>query len=670
MAVDLKDGKRADGTSQPLKAKHAAKASFKSSLIDLYEKMAKCETLESFQSFMMEKSSMYIAKVVVDYIENNAEIPVPSSASCHEKLLLSVMLLSRFPNELIPEKNDEEKNLTLQAKTFDAHLEHMASMDLIEPVNLEETLWKWLEILNLFTEWCSKDRKKLLQKLRDDFLSWTKKIGAWQDDHQTHAEWEPHVLLYQNKLLKKLFQIYGEKEIDSLKGKLGCLNASFSKAEMKIDVNVEEKTCSCRWVLKSDVKDSDSVLETLQSDESKFFSNLTNIRLLHELILKEEGLQFEGVLNLGGKSTKEVDLKNKKMIQAICTFIKVDADGKTVSKILSDVFRMIQATLMELAGENMDYKHDLRNLDCTVNEHDWVSDTISLLNSIASFCRLFCAPIRDQACEELKLKIRAFSDLRDCSRITIELTSIFEHVFELLNQMRMDYCNFRLKFLAGKIKGKAVAEKYELDAFKSKFSTISETQKWLKNSAIIDPNPRHALALKFIELIYREIFPELKEKSLPETFYLDIDRIAKLRSDICAALRLETAKVYLTSVLDGKADIDQKARLLLDRLWKNGVSACNHDIIGDTDRTAAVLRKISDLHSQNPEKDKIFCILKQRMMSITKSTLLGEAKKSHLVEFEESVQPIIARLKALFDYNKQCYYPIYDTLLQQDSINK
>ncbi|CAJ0753083.1 10522_t:CDS:2, partial [Entrophospora sp. SA101] len=150
-----------------------------------------------------------------------------------------------------------------------------------------------------------------------------------------------------------------------------------------------------------------------------------------------------------------------------------------------------------------------------------------------------------------------------------ELSKIFQKVLEILDLMRLDLANYRLKALRPYLKEHAVDYERRIfeQALKSNRFSLERTKAWLQPTVdsllctVAEPNPKNDLlpnqhdhGIKFAQ-VYNEalvsyIFQQvlIDKNNCPETFLLDLERLWNFQNEgqaitIAAALLMLTKNI-------------------------------------------------------------------------------------------------------------------------------
>ena len=622
--------------------------------LEFINNIKKIKSVEEFQSFMQIKENIDRAEKLVGFIEESQE---KAALLCDQvrnrpKIFMSMMLLARFGSEVMPHPSADEQKLLKESQEF---------YNLLQSQKLQEELktvaWKWSRAVLSFAEWSSKDRFTLRTKMRQDFLRWQKKIGNWQKDHHSHAEWEPHVLEYQNQIVNKIYQVFGHAEIESLKRDMQELNKTFTEADLVIEFEKEAEEYTCYWKDRSNSSFDPSKENTQLLQETR--KKIQNIQILHELMLKENLVNFEKVLNMAGSGTlDEITKKNIQTITKLTVMLKDAQDPERIVGVLVDIFEYMRGALTELAGDNPDYRREIPLIDCSISQCDWVKDSEAFLQSILHYCKKCCAPVRDPQCAQIEALIQKMSTESSVDGISLALMQAISGFLELLNAMRSDFSNFRLKMLAMQLEGKGVAEKYELDyLIESTGSRFSKTGHWLSNHLHEAENPLETLAKAYLRLFDPQV-EAMTNESLPETFSLDAERVQRYRNTLKSEMIAKTIGLFLQNHLKLNSTevtgIQDKIKVAFSN---EEILEMVEPIIGTSEHGTLLKGTIKRL-LQNPADDKVFTLLKHREFSQIRSKMLLNKEPQLGTSIED-------KIASLFRYNKACFYEIYDKILKK-----
>lgn len=626
--------------------------------------------VEDFQTMMQSKAAIEGARAIVEGLENNSFIGDAhyfKGIKNRPKIFLSLALLAAYPDEMMPDPGPEEKGLLSLSAHFYRTVKNLFTRcnghNKIYAKDYEAVAWEWVRAVNGFVEWSCQDKAILLKKMKTDFLSWVKKIGSWQRDH-AHADWEPHVLVYQNDIVGKIFEVFGKTEVDKLISEVDEFNATFSEADMVIEMDTGHRYRCCWKSRAKKEEQSDVEYKTLLQKEVISNVHLTNVQILHELMLNEDGADFSKVLEMSGTSMEAVSEKTQHALMSLIALMEEHSNVEQIARVLGDLFVLIRSIILELAGDNSDYRAEVQLIDCELDPHDWLSGATQLLSSFLVYCRKCCAPARDGMCVKVEQSIDLLGETRGSSELITTFKSVLMELFELLNAMRADLCNFRMSLLVARIRGKGVAERYELEEFGRKFSSHPMTERWLRDGINASERPAINLANAYLKLLDPSK-RAIAEAEIPETFHLDRQRLLQYQRQLDERLKLEAASLYIKNYCkeacgSGIAEVIKAIQFQMaqnaaqDQLQSSVYAMI--DALG-SENASMVKRSIQSM-LRDPGSDKVFSLLRSRIMSKLRSRLNSEsvAVPTGSGELEE-------KICNLFRYNKSTYWPIYDQIL-------
>ena len=628
-----------------------------------WQELCTSSTLDEFQVFMQKSETVSKASNLVSFIEIYCLKGSFESIKTRSKIFMSLALLANYPNEVIPNANPEENDLLEDSKYFYDHLGNFLKDPLSYSVlTHKEISLIWISTIQKFDEWMAKDKKVFFDKMMLDFMTWTKTIGSLSINSDSWKEWEPHAIRYQNEIIKRIHDIFGEDHVKVIEKEVNRINETFDNAELFIEFDSELNGYSCHWCekdLQGKKIPEDNLLQSSLAGKVKS----TNIKILHELMLKEK-TDFESILEMSGKSLKEISDSNREGISKLILILGNQTDTASIASSMQEIFHCVVSVLRDLAGDNEDYCEEIRITDPTIDPSTWLSDSSSLLRWILSICKRCCAPVRDQNCNELEMCIQSISEAETSKNLINSFVNTFTILFDLLNLMRNDFCNFRMKFLVSQIEGKNIAESYELEEFRKKFkSATSKTEKWLNNKKNEEYKPIEILANSYIELI-DPAEEEITESNVPETFYLDIERIKRFRLDLTASLVKDAGLIYdRNHARLHRGNLNEAEKLassLKDSAQKTSemfeiqelFEKCAQTL--EKDPKGLLINNMKRLF-KCPSEDKVFALLKNRELSKLKILLIS-AQKGQPGTLPE-------KICNFFNYNKACYSSIYDEII-------
>lgn len=315
-----------------------------------------------------------------------------------------------------------------------------------------------------------------------------------------------------------------------------------------------------------------------------------------------------------------------------------------------------------------------------------------------------CAPVRDQS-------IRNLSNMTD-------LASMFESCLEILDEMKLDLINYKLKSIAPKLKAQAV--EYERSKFENAIDsgvvTLEKTHSWL-NSAhqslkqvadarnpenVLHPENRILMSDVYNEALMGLIFSSnpISMAIVPETLLLDASYLFKLQNDaqivsITAALVMLSKNTFAELRRDKQASTALSTRLLVLLKGEDGeqvtvpilqqeiLRICNLAInsVGpatDQSRNAQIPPEaerllLTMIEKTVSSKDAVFNIINRRVQAVVRGQLNngffravtgGSLVSVGLDCVEKELMDLSKKVHALALHNKEVYSKWYDATLK------
>jgi hypothetical protein len=323
-----------------------------------------------------------------------------------------------------------------------------------------------------------------------------------------------------------------------------------------------------------------------------------------------------------------------------------------------------------------------------------------------------CAPVRDA-------EIKALATEQDMAFLLVKMLDILE-------AMKLDLANFRLKSIKPQLKKKAV--EYERGRFESALAqghaSLLKTDAWLLSSytalqrVMDERNPENIdhpdLKVKFGQVFNHAFLgllfstTPIEPAKLSETFSMDKKRLFEMQNEIqactiVAALAMLSKNIIPDLRSDDDAMKDLAASLFtllktegtgLARLAQEIIDAANM-VMHKKGKTIAELSHLTStptaqvLKSVSPDqeslinsmvektlsyKDAFFSVLSRRLERIVKDAIekgpLGEIKpgvlkKNGLELVEIEFAPLLKRICMLAQHNRDVYGPFYDSILKK-----
>jgi len=614
-------------------------------------------SVETFQLKMQKSETLSDATEMVRILESPCPKETYEFIKYRPKVFMSLIMLATYPNEVMPEANPKEREILECAKLFLDALKSFFNDKVYSKDKYNKMSCIWVNTIHVFDEWLVEDKAVLFDKMKKEFLIWTETVGNIEDE-ASRSEWEQHALQYQNEVLKKICTIFGDNQVAEIIEEVNKLNLSFKTKQLLI----LPESHTCEWGLKDIKREKNE--KTTESDSSASRVPITNIKILHELMLKENSNDFDAVLSLSGKSMDGISYSNREGLSKLIVALSNEGSSEQISNTLKELFTFICGSLSELSGENEDYYQEISLIDCSINQNDWIAESCHLLRWVLSMCRKCCSPARDLLCTDLESCVECLDDSNN--DFSNQLTETFSKLFDLLNFMRRDFCNFRLKSMVARIEGKGIAEQYELDELKNRFpSELIATKLWLNlnSSSRAKMTPLEVLVSAYMRFFNPEQ-NEILELEVPETFYLDVGRLVKYRLELKNSMIRDAAFIYVKNYLLQKMSKSEKLDTELEELRKTAtlmidIKDVRSLILNYIERYKAesieILKGNIERLFEKPSEDKVMILLKNREFSKLKSNLMSG--------YRHQSDDVRGKICNLFQYNKACFNSIYDSII-------
>ncbi|KAJ3226569.1 hypothetical protein HK099_004596 [Clydaea vesicula] len=718
---------------------------------------------------MQDKSLIEASHNLIDYVKKTSPTPVKwRNAS---RVFLSAYMIASHPQDAMPVMGDDEKVglfILFFLLTKFLQVVQIAAISAIEDYEklslhiTRDAVFQFFNSLSkyylAFEDWKKTDTKKIVDGM---IAHWLELEKLWLSVRHTQIDaevnWKPKITFQQKSIQSKLAQ-FGVSAIHKLKKEQKKMREG-----MQIEVEVQPDTTdddtsayesegnaatelfstSPQQFPTSGFKNSfDSVkmsrkgssassspVPPLNFDKqeilpkelptpttsstdlfasettSEFGAYLSNEQLAHEIV-RNPDYELKPVKK--SKLEEQVTAMAKKaFFDAVRQDFSAGIYLNYVPSLLEDIKKQLLSMLSEkgkLATEIKEHLDiDLIKQQITRN----VFDSQQCIFYIVSKLLQLCAPVRDQT-------IRNITNLND-------VAAMFEACLNVLEEMKLDLINYKLKSLAPVLKNQAV--EYEKSKFKAAvdFGAVKlvNTEIWLRNAfeslnavAIArNPekisNPENQIRFEDVynEALMNVIFSNaaVNSETLPETLRLDANYLFQLQNTaqlitIVAALvmlaknaspelrrknqLLLNLRNRLFSMLKS-ADDGTESTITIDNLVLEIIKSCNEALCQS--RTANDNGKDMCLSAENENlikavvtrtlssKDKLYSLLSRRVQNCVRGQLSTGSFKSvtgaslasvgldivekELVEFSKKVY-------LLGSHNKLVHSEWYDGLLK------
>ena len=319
------------------------------------------------------------------------------------------------------------------------------------------------------------------------------------------------------------------------------------------------------------------------------------------------------------------------------------------------------------------------NLDDTIIQQQCqrgLFDTQTFLSYILDMMRQLCAPVRD-------VEIAGIASLKgrdDVDTFIVRMKS----VNKVLGIMALDSANFHLRMAKPTLLPQITP--YERNKFaqdlSSKTTTLEKTTQWLQSAIQISlSNQRQGQRTPTTAGLFHSAFLDLLCSDTvepPETFTLDIQRIARLRQEIRSTVRLAALLlVARTFTAAGANSRPLTWSVLASRLAVLAPTASAENILLEVDRFVAsanlnrtlLLSMIRRIKSD--VKDPMVSLLERRLKAVLMGVLAGPGGEVRglsavgLGEVEEKVKEIAGGVEVLGRVNWGVHREWYEDIISR-----
>ncbi|CAG8442629.1 6767_t:CDS:2 [Ambispora gerdemannii] len=684
------------------------------------------------------------------------------------RVFLSAYMIVSHTNEILESIGKQEKALLESAKIMLDEFEHWIDEIVYGPPNkihhsiLCKFLSSWATYYNDFNTWKSKDSEELTNNLISHYVEMEKLWNSVKGQANAETEWRPSLKQQQEKIRQKIRHLSGEAGMTRLESALAQLRENTSNTlATSLDVlNVLPSSLSKKTNLKStaDLHQTPSLQKNAQNslvnntehasrsspstslnkgedtantttlpesfgvidlssvpasghDLRRIIgpvgsdSGFTNEQLAHEIIIDPD---FEI------KPRKKTEFEERVQVMATQAFfscVRAEFEQGKYDHYLPQILEEIKQHLLELVPPSSVLSTSINEvLDIELIKQQTKAGVYNFRNCIMFITKTMlqiCAPVRDEQIKSLK-------------EVT-ELSEILRRLLEILDLMRFDLNNYRVKALRPYIKEQAVD--YERRKFEQSLTnnnnSLALTKAWLKPTiesllrTAAERNPenvhlpqhQHNHGVKFDqaynEALVSYIFQatSIDKSNCPETFALDVARLFNFQNEgqaitIVAALLMLTKNVVIGSgTMQSKSSnscshstnfssfihTEDNINKLKDRLFvlltddEITLENLSAEIISQLPSTltaenqALIKSMVSKTLSQS---DKVFSLLSRRIQSIIKQHLqTGQFPKCETLA-QYGVLPVAKELEQLSTkicvvgrYNREVYAKWYDAVI-------
>ncbi|KND03158.1 uncharacterized protein SPPG_09000 [Spizellomyces punctatus DAOM BR117] len=651
------------------------------------------------------------------------------------RVFLSAYMLAAHPEELMPTMGPEEEALSETAQSMIREFESwIAAFEAGRGYQQLELFWKsWAGYYDAFQSWKEQDSRKIVDGMIAHFIELERLWLSVKNQVDADTQWAPRITEHQRQLHDKLSK-FGETALQRLAAERDALRADFEDSidtaatadilstspqtfpslsrspQRRTDsvspsrspsssppvvtkpavVRAQENMAGTSTISQSSI----SSMEHTDPQISAFGvgNQLSNAQLAHELVMDPE-FQLKPVKR--SELEEQVRTLAKK---AFFDSVRQDFIEGKFSHHVPVFIAQIRDALLAMVSENgkfaenikevLDVEHIKQQLDNNA------FDFLRCLSYITEKMLQLCAPIRDAAIRSIAL--------------SSDIVTAFEHILDILEDMKLDLANYRLQALRPILQQQAV--EYERTKFDEALIagavTLERTAAWLATAVnslqsvtaarnpenIQTPENRIGYEDAYNEALLNLIFSNtaISLSTLPETLLLDADRLFGFQNEgqaitIVAALVM-LSKNAIKELRDNRPAVQKLKQTLfillrdkgttIDNLSLQVISTINDSLSRPSGPPTRLSVEQESLIRSMVEKtlsyrDPVFSLLSRRIQfairhQLEKGVFKRESLASHGLDIVQSeLESLSRRVCLLAKHNKEVYAKNYDSFLEK-----
>ncbi|CAO3613808.1 unnamed protein product [Cunninghamella echinulata] len=597
----------------------------------------------------------------------------------------------------------------------------------------------WYKFYKLFHEWKEKDRNELVDSLIAYYIELYSLQQCFHQSNEEEISIDHQLVLQMKQLKTKIAQIGNHKAIAKLMEQLSITEQQLREQKQDTmddkdsdnddgneEVQDSQNIFQKEKKIKEGGKSSDNVSVTSKEDIEKYTEELsfvinnvpnvllTNAQLLHELILdKDFQLQQyqEDDEDNNSDAVTSLEQRVKKMtFKAYFDRLRQDIQLEQYNYSVLSIIKDIKQKLLEMVEvgkisyQRINEAIDVELIEQQINHKTFHLNTI--IKTILTCQQQLCAPSRDIIVEEIQ----------SCEN---DPAWQLERIMKLLETMSLDLANFRLRSLRPFLK--PIAIELEQQNFCQHYhlpnpvvnqhypsstyeTSLPKTYHWIKEEAFkkwqqmtIERNPEgHAMGatrIPLVEDIFYDPFLSLLVHhpnffdELPETWYLDIRRLALYQHEIQKLIKI-AALLMIIKNINGIGHISSSSLSTLTKtlftLFNNDdeddinkkTTSTNHIILEilkyqptiSEEKKKLLISMVNRILSRN---DSVYTLLANRVISVLKSQLIqhqfvsdATLISSSLDLIQQPLKELAIKLDHLCNHHLKVYLSWYSIILK------
>ncbi|CAO3702230.1 unnamed protein product [Rhizopus stolonifer] len=564
------------------------------------------------------------------------------------RILLMAYMIMMCPKEIFQRQRKEEQNLHESARDLLLLFETWLCAHGRQKTThaRHEFVKAWCSYSAAFDHWKSRDLEKLIK----DTIAYYVQLWRLQ---QTMAD-QDHSSVLQEQLEQikiKLERLGGARALEDLASALERASALAKERKKKQEKKQEQKTRKPDTLISHD--EMDRILSRFTN------SSLDRLKVAHELILNPE-FTLETMSSALETQIKEVVER--------AYFDHLEGDFYRVLKDLKErLLSLAKGSLIQRVEETMDMAFIEQQIKQNALDFPhMIQKTLDLLSNM-------CAPIRDPEIKEIR-QITGKEQVKS--------------IYRLCDRMELDLANFTLRSIRPPFM--EIAVDYERSHFAELLNNGSiqlvTTQAWLKESCIklcevaASRNPENVpQPTKRPRGVFEEAFVSLllehQPRPLPETLFLDAERISEFQNEI-QAITMVAALLMLARNFGRSTP--QKLTALSQRLFKmleDRSTEIDHLAV-EIERAVSVREDRKGLIRNMVDKtlshsDTVYSLLSRRVALVIKSTIQQKQFVSDAVmmrhgleHVQTNLQQLTERIYRFAQHHREVYGSLYDEVME------
>lgn len=625
------------------------------------------------------------------------------------RVFLSSYLVYAYPEQVFPSMGPNEEALQKAALAMLTDFEAWMSGSKSAAVLAlgRSFLASWIAYYDAFNQWKSGNSKDLVTDLIKHFMELERLWISVKEQEDAEDQWKPKIQEQQKQIHVRLARL-NSSALDALMEKRSKALADYlvnePNAESRpvtmtntspdvyktVTLNRRDSVTKSRSSSPSNSQTTENTPVPKQDQMTEVQNMWSNHKIAHEMIMDPEFKM---------KRSDSNTLEGKVAAMARKAFFDTIRDdfhnGKFTTHV-PNLLKDIKEILLGMVPEKSKLVIEIQEvLDMDLIQQQIDKDSFDIekcLSYITSKMLQLCAPVRDAS-------IRALREETD-------LTSAFEKILDILEDMRFDLMNFQLESLKPHLKQQAV--EYEQMKFEEVLAkgqiTMDKTTAWLAKSAdglqsVQSARNPENLEHPDLKVRYESVYHDallglifsttpLLEEEMAETLQLDTDRIMMMQNEAQAITIVASLCMLSKNVVPELRANDVAMKKLKETLFillEAADTSIDHlatQIMATVNESLSQMprpKKLSDeqetIMKNMVEKtvsfsDAVYSLISRRMQTnirqeLEKGVFKSESLTRHgLDTVGKELETLSRKICLLAKHNKEVYVKHYDRILK------